>query len=120
MRELIVNAIRWYVVSVLIVSGFYFLFWANAIPDGRGPLIGSVFSYTLAYCFGYFWHKYESPMMMFSAAIMACMAALAYFLPGLLYANVGFVLTMNPFIIWLGLNAMPGMILVMIGLKVFE
>lgn len=101
------DAIKWYLMSVFLVGGFYFVNLADASYSFR-PMMPALLSFGALFISAFVWHKYDRKVQLMSLITLMVTATLAYYLPAIVYIVTGSIFDVPFSLAWLGLNFIIG------------
>jgi hypothetical protein len=101
------DAIKWYIMSALLVGGFFFVNMADARNSFK-PLMPALLMFGGLFIAAYVWHKYDRKVQLLSLVTVIVTAALAYYLPDVIYIATGAIYDVSIWLSWFGLNFVLG------------
>lgn len=101
------GAIKWYFMSAFMVGGFYFVDMADASYSFK-PMMPALLMFGALFISAFVWHKYDRKVQLLSFVTVIATAALAYYLPAIVYIATGDVFDVSFWLSWFGLNFVLG------------
>lgn len=119
MKDSFVKALKWSIVSVCCIGGFFFLFMAEAMQEFK-PLMPMVWCFGLAYLLGFFWHRYKGALMYSSVLTFIFLAVASHFALDAYYIFIGDEIDLNYYLRWVILNFSLGFPIMFIVFQIFD